>query len=160
MFLVFGWDDGRVGIHEALGSQGWCSKPVTKLYKWRAQGPQTRFFEIHWLPLYPAAVERIWTESKSWLGVRSYSWRQIGAFALAKSLLGRALGLSVRSGPDEVICSEGACRIVGEIAVYWDLRETTDQSWDSVSPADAYEAYLRKVRAVAEYEPEPCGVGA
>lgn len=141
MFLVFMFDDGSAVIHEALRSEGWRSKPLDKLGTWMAKDPQRRHATLRWLPLAPGQAEAVYKASQAWLGRKSYAMRQIAAFAVAESLLGRWLGLSVKSGPGRVICSEGACRLVGEVAPEWDLRETKDQSWDAVSPQSAWRRY-------------------
>lgn len=142
MFLMFHFPDGSMVIHEALVSEGWCAKPGSKLGFWLDRDPERHHAELYWLPLDAEVVEAIYAASVAWIGTRSYAVKQIAAFAIAESLLGRWLGLSVASGPDEVICSEGACRLVGELAPYYDLRRSPDQSWDSVSPQAAYDEYL------------------
>lgn len=143
MFLVFTMSDGSTVIHEALMSQGWCEKPAKKLSDWLQEDPEHHVAELHWLPIDAPVVEAIYAASCAWLGTKSYARRQLLAFALAESVLGRWLGLSIESGASEVICSEGAGRQVGELAPEWDLRRTPDQSWDSVSPQGAYEEYLK-----------------
>lgn len=145
MFLVFYFADGTAVIHEALMSEGWSCKPSQKLADWIARDPDRHVAEIHWLEkLDPELINLIYQCSSGWLGTRSYAYRQIVAFALAESLLGRWLGLSVYSGPDEVICSEGACRLVGELAPEYDLRASPDHPWDAVSPQAAYDRFMIK----------------
>lgn len=148
MFIIFKMSDGSEVIHEALLSEGWCEKP-NKLTMWKKKDPKNHVCAVRWLPIDVPAIEMIYQSSCAWIGTKSYATKQIVAFALAESLLGRWLGLSVESGVDEVICSEGACRLVGEIAPEWDLRKAPDQSWDSVSPQAAYDIW-RKVSAGRE----------
>jgi hypothetical protein len=145
MFIVFKMSDGSDVIHEALMSEGWCEKPCN-LSAWKHKDPRNHVFAVRWLPIDVPAIELIYKASLAWVGTKSYATKQIVAFALAESVLGRWLGLSVESGIGEVICSEGACRLVGEIAPEWDLRRVPDQSWDSVSPQAAYDMW-RKVEA-------------
>lgn len=157
MFLVFRFTDGTAVIHEALMSEGWSEKPATKLADWQARDPARHHAELQWLDLDDAAVLMIYTLSMHWLGTKSYAVKQIAAFAIAESLLGRWLGLSVQSGQDEVICSEGACRLVGEVAPQYDLRAEEYQSWDSVSPQAAYDAFMRLPETVKVTIPMPLG---
>lgn len=144
MFLIFKMSDGTDVIHEALLSEGWSAKDGAKLVSWQKKDPVKHVYAVRWLPIDVPAIELIYAASCAWIGTKSYAAKQIAAFAIAESVIGRWLGLSVTSGPDEVICSEGACRLVGEIAPEWDLRRTPDQSWDSVSPQAAWESNLAK----------------
>lgn len=143
MFLAFRSADGSTVIHEALLSQGWTEKPARKLTDWLEASPRAHQAEIHWLSIPESQVAEIYRRSREWLGTKSYAMRQIAAFALVGSYLGRYLGLSIKSGEEEVICSEGACQLVGEVAFEWDLRERLAQSWDSVSPQAAYDEFMR-----------------
>jgi hypothetical protein len=142
MFLVFSFPDGSAVIHEALMSEGWCAKPAQKLDAWLAKNPQHHHAELRWLAMDEGKASLIYSLSGNWIGTKSYAVKQLIAIGLAESILGRWLGLSVRSGPDEVICSEGACQLVGEVAPQYDLRQDEHQSWDSVSPESAYRKFL------------------
>lgn len=144
-FVVFEFPDGTRVIHEALLSEGWSRKDYAKLDLWLAKDRRRHHAEVHWLPIAPEAVAAMYSRSCGWLGTRSYAVRQIVAFALAESLLGRWLGLSIRSGPEELICSEGACMLIGMAGPAWDLRECREQSWDSVSPQAAYNALIKRL---------------
>lgn len=144
MFLVFYFEDGTAVIHEALLSEGWSCKPSQKLANWIATDPDRHVAEVHWLDIEPAKLGLIYHVSCAWLGTKSYAVKQIVALAVAESALGRWLGLCVYSGRDQVICSEGACCIVGEIEPRYDLRRSPDQPWDSVSPQAAYEVFMVK----------------
>lgn len=148
MFIVFKMSDGTEVIHEALLSEGWVEKPCN-LVAWKKKDPRNHVYAVRWLPIDTPQIEMIYAASRAWAGTKSYATRQIVAFAVAESVIGRWLGLSVYTGSDEVICSEGACRLVGEIAPKWDLRKTPDQSWDSVSPQAAYDMW-RKVASGLE----------
>lgn len=142
--VMFEFPDGSTVIHEALLSDGWCSKGGARLAQWLSRSPR-HYAEVHWLPIAPETVAAIYQRSCGWLGTASYAWKQIIAFAVAESIVGRWLGLSLKSGPEELICSEGACILLGMAGDAWDLRECRDQSWDSVSPQAAYDAFLRKL---------------
>jgi hypothetical protein len=146
MFLIFRFADGSAVIHEALMSEGWCAKPATKLSDWLAKDPENHVAELHWLPIEASQVEQIYMDSCMWIGTKSYARRQLLAFAIAESIVGRWLGLTLTSGSEEVICSEGACQLVGEIAAAWDLRQDRYQSWDSISPQAAYNALIKELK--------------
>jgi hypothetical protein len=141
MFLVFKHADDRTVIHEALMSEGWRQKDGRKLVQWAKRDPKNHRYTVKWLPVDEEHVALVYQASCAWLGAKSYARRQILAFAIAESMLGRWLGLSVYQGPNEVICSEGACRLVGSFCPQWDLRRYPDQSWDSLSPQAAYNAW-------------------
>lgn len=142
MFLVFEFDDGSQVIHEALASEGWREKPAKKLIAWKKKDPERHLYAVHWLPIDPADIAVIYQASRAWLGAKSYAKKQLIAFAIAESILGRWLGLGIAPGPNEVICSEGAARLVGAIVPAWDLRTSPDQPWDSISPQGAYDRYI------------------
>jgi hypothetical protein len=144
MFLVFQFDDGSVWMHEALGSGGWQAHSIRKLHKWADESPKYHRYQIHMLPLPCTTAAAIYSASAALLGKASYAYKQIFAFAAANSVIGRWLGLSVAAGPASVICSEGVCRLVGQACPEFDLRRTSDQSWDSVSPQSAYEEFERR----------------
>lgn len=141
MFLVFRFEDGTAEIHEALTRTGWSKKPAVEFTEWLAADPVHRHGEIHWLPIDSPIVEQIYTESLSWVGNRGYDFRQIAAFAIADSVLGRVFGFHVGSGSDGVFCSEGACQIVGEFSPRWDLRQYPDERWDTIVPQAAYNSF-------------------
>jgi hypothetical protein len=101
---------------------------------------------VRWLPIDPDQVQRIYLNSVSGLGRKSYSVKQIAAFGIAESLLGRWLGLSLKAGPDEVICSEEAARLVYDVCPEWDLRATSESSFDGLNPQRAYENFLALMR--------------
>jgi len=143
MFLVFEFDDGSRVIHEALMSDGWREKPSIKLVNWKKKDPMRHLYTVKWLPIDQKNITLIYQASCAWLGAKSYARRQLLAFAIAESMLGRWLGLGIAPGPNEVICSEGACRLVGSICPAWDLRAYADQPWDSVTPQGAYDRYLK-----------------
>lgn len=145
MFLYFAFPDGSTVVHEALLSGGWTSKPGDRLDAWRKRDLIHHVAQVHWLPIDTPVIETIYRKSCGWLGTRSYAVKQIAAFAVAESMLGRWLGLSIRSGPEELICSEGACMLIGMAGPDWDLRQCPEQSWDSVSPQSAYNAAMRKL---------------
>ncbi len=142
--MVFEFEDGSRLIHEALLSEGWSRKDYGKLNSWLMRNRRLHHAEVHWLPIAPEKVGAMYCLSCGWLGTRSYAVRQILAFALAASLIGRWLGLSIRSGPNEIICSEGAGRVLA-IDPDWDLRECQEQSFDCVSPQSAYDTAMRKL---------------
>lgn len=144
MFLVFHWTEGEARIHEALLSEGWASKPIGKLYHWIDRNPRNHHAALYPLEIDPATVAAIYKRSCGWLGTRSYSCKQIAAFALAESMIGRWLNLSIGTSETEIICSEGACQLVGEADPQWDLRRHKNQTWDSVSPQAAFDEFTRK----------------
>lgn len=146
MFLAYQFEDGRMVIHEALMSEGWTQKEGTKLAEWKKKSPSKHFYTIRWLPIYPDDVEQIYLNSVSGLGRMSYSVKQIAAFGIAESLLGRWLGLSLKAGPNEVICSEEAARLVYGVCPEWDLRATSESSFDGLNPQRAYENFLALMR--------------
>jgi hypothetical protein len=129
--LVFCDGMGPQEIHEALFSEGYCVKPFAKLAGFMSR-PHTRV-EFGWLPHGEASVRTLYDESMSYVGWKSYAADQIVAFMLCRSLLGRALHLTLDDDPTRVICSEAVGRIVFE-ALGLDLRETLTQSFDSLSP--------------------------
>ena len=150
MFLVFRFADGTGEIHEALTKTGWSKKPAVEFAEWLAADPVHRHGEIQWLPIDAPVVEQIYIESLSWVGHRAYDFRQIAAFAIADSVLGRVCGWHVGSGTDGVFCSEGACQIVGERAPEWDLRRYPDYRWDTITPQAAYDAWKWRNDRLAE----------
>jgi hypothetical protein len=139
VFLVFFYEDATsTTIHEALMSDGWTAKPIAKLTAWINRSPDTHLAEIRWLPIAAPEVLAIHAKSVAWLGTKSYARRQIAAFMISNSMIGRWLNLSIGTGSEEVICSEGACQLIGETVPAWDIR-TPGQSWDALSPQDAYD---------------------
>ena len=141
MYLVFGYETGEAEIHEALMSEGWCKKSAGKLHGWLNRAPGQNRACIEWLDVPPETVRQIWEESLGWMGTRSYAWRQIAVLFATHCLLGRALRplcpwlLSVDVGEDEVICSEGAGRLVGTHYPPLDLRQP-GETWAMLSPED------------------------
>jgi hypothetical protein len=146
MFLVFRFGNGSAVIHEALASQGWCAKPAQKLTAWYKRDPRNHKVELCYLPVDADTVERIYKASTLWIGTKSYAIRQLASLATAKSLLGRYLGLALQPGPNEIVCSEGAARIIGCQDPEWDLRDDPEDAWDNVTPESAYNRYLEKIR--------------
>lgn len=144
MFIVFRLSDESVVIHEALGSKGWQSNSIQKLNKWIAESPKTHKAEIYWLPVPADIVQSIFESSSKRLGRTSYAWRQIAAFAIANSMIGRWLGLALANRDKTVVCSEEAARQVGEKCPAWDLRDSPNSAWDSVSPQSAYDELMRR----------------
>lgn len=140
-FLIFWFANGDSIVHEALGGSGWTQKRGDKLNIWVEKSPKKHRYTAFVLPFSEIECAMIWEKSLRWLGTKSYSIKQIGAFAVSNSLLGRWLGLSVRPGPDDVICSEGACRIIAEVRPDLDARPSTDWPWDAVSPEMAYKYF-------------------
>lgn len=146
MFLAFQFADGRSVIHEALMSDGWTQKDGLKLIAWKKKSPKRHLYTVRWLPIAPDYVQQIYLNSCSILGRRSYSVKQIAAFGLAESMIGRWLGLSLKAGPNEVICSEEAARQVYAVCPEWDLRESHEASFDGLNPQRAYENFMRLIR--------------
>ena len=147
MFMVYAFDDQASNcVHEALGSRGWTSSPVRHLAEWHATDPGNCPLAIEWLTLTPETISAIWTESCDWIGTESYAYRQLAFFGLAETIPGRALcaiapGVFERDVDDnEVICSEGCCRIVGERVPYLDLRKA-GEPWAMISPQAAWNRY-------------------
>ncbi len=145
MFLVFRMENGDYVIHEALGSRGWCETPAIEFCRWLNRDKVHHRSSIHWLGLTSEEAENCYLVSKSFLGMVSYAWKQIFFFALANSLLGRSVGLVhwLRSRPG-VICSEMASRIVALNAPRWDLRDNPQQTFDYLSPQNAWVNYQKK----------------
>lgn len=144
MFLLFGFPDGSQVIHEALMSEGWKAKNGQKLVDWKKENPRKHLFAIRWLPIDSPDVERIYANSSAWIGTKSYAMRQLAAFGVEETILGRILGITIESHDDEVFCSEGACQLVGEICPQWDLRRSCAQQWDTISPQFAYDQFARR----------------
>jgi hypothetical protein len=145
MFLMFRFGDGRTVIHEALMSEGWCSKPGDKLDAWRRKDRRNHIAEVHWMPIPAPTVERIYRASCCWVGTKSYAVSQLLAFAAAESLVGRLLGLALGPDPDAIVCSEGAARLIGCFAPEWDLRSAQGEAWDNVTPQAAYDRCMEKL---------------
>ena len=153
MFLVCGFKDEAPVIHEALGSRGWSESPLLKVENWRYDDAINRHYHQEWLNVPKDIVRGIWRESLSWIGTRSYAFQQLATFAMAESLAGRALRRLAPTvfdrdvADDRVICSEGACRLVG---VHWpalDLRADPREQWANISPQAAYDRYrIRRLK--------------
>lgn len=146
MFLAFQFNDGRSVIHEALMSEGWKQQDGAKLTEWKKKNPRKHFYTVRWLPIGPDRVQEIYLNSCDILGRKSYSMKQIAAFGLAESLFGRWMGLSLKAGPDEVICSEEASRQVWRVCPEWDLRSSPEASFDGLSPQRAYDNFMKLMR--------------
>lgn len=160
MFLMFKMSDGTIWIHEALGNQGWCEKNSLKLCAWHDRHPWLHPFETIWLPIGEIDVQKIYTESKSWIGTKSYDFRQVVAFGMSESILFRKRQLFVVSRNDEVFCSEGATECVGKFCPEWDLRIYKELPYCLVTPQGAYDEYRKRIADVQRDIPTgfvPCG---
>jgi len=147
MFLVFEYRSGRRVIHEALLSEGWASKDFEKLIAWRAKGGG-RMADLLPLPIPAQVVSGIYRRSQSWVGQRkSYATRQIIDLAKRYSMVGRyALRRFVLAPmPDTVICSEGACQLVGEAWPPLDIRDWSGEPWDNITPQMAWERLKSRI---------------
>ncbi len=150
---LFDFDRHGGMIHEALNAEGWCCKHARKLDGWLKEDPDRHHATIEWLDIPPEVVAAIWKESTSWIGTRSYAWQQLVIFGLAETVAGRALrrvfphALSCDVAEDRVICSEGACRLVGERWPALDMRRFREP-WAAISPQEAYHRYLSKFKRV------------
>lgn len=151
--LVFADADRRIERHEALMEEGWHIKPWDSLVLFANQhGNHVRVF---WLDDIPALnVGAMWRESCSWEGKLSYDKNHIAGLALINSVFGylflRPIGLTVENNSSKVFCSEGVTRLLCGHTRY-DLRDSPEATYDSVTP---YGAYLRLLRLRL---PEPCG---
>jgi hypothetical protein len=145
MFLMFEFSDKSREIHEALMSEGWQKKDYTRLVDWFRENPDHHRFVVKRLWIHPDTILRIYAESTSWIGTRSYAMRQVIAFGGANTVLGRLLGIDLPAGDDRVYCSEGACELVGEKDPAYDLRTPKFNRWDRISPQAAWETFTEKV---------------
>lgn len=151
MFVLFTDGNGESVIHEALGSSGWCCKPATKLADWLNRDPIQHRACVEWLDIPPETVVEIWRDSSRRLGRQSYAWVQIAVFGMSHTIIGRAirkmfpafLMVDISRG---AVCSENACSVVGEKSLRYDLRKDPGEPWAAISPQDAFDRYVEKVR--------------
>lgn len=141
MGLIFEFADGEKIIHEALLSEGYCEKPAARLLRFEGKTAGNRMI-LAWLPLDAARAQALYEASKDQLGKHSYAVDQIAAFMICKSLIGRLLRLTVSTGEGRVVCSEITARLLAPFG--FDLRDRTDESFDSVVPQEALDQYRLK----------------
>jgi hypothetical protein len=144
-FLAFGMSDDTTVIHEALGNTGWRAKSYADLLAWHKKSPRNHPFEIMWLPITTLNVINIYEDSVKWLGTRSYSFRQVAAFAMAESMVCRKLKIMIVADDSEVMCSEGQTQLVGTRCPEWDLRRRKDLPFCLMTPQGSYDAAKEKL---------------
>ena len=162
MFMVFAFDAIELNcVHQALGSSGWCATTFRDMAKWHADDSVNRSLAIEWLDLPDNVIAPIWSESCSWIGTESYAYRQLFFFGMSETAIGRGLrrlapGLFNRDvSENEVICSEGCSRLVGDRCSAFDLRRDGDP-YAMISPQSAWDRYqsrrARTMSAAADLE--------
>ena len=147
MFMVFAFDELDLNcVHQAT-SDGWSVSTVGALAQWQADDPRNRSMSIEWLDLPAAIMADVYKESCAWIGTESYAYRQLGFIGLSDTLLGRALRHVAPNifnrdvSDDEVICSEGCCRLVGDRWPKLDLRRE-GEPYAMISPQTAWDRYM------------------
>lgn len=141
------WELPVLTVHEALWGEGYTLKPWAKVL--RFAGRPGRAAWATWLPIEARQARAIYASSKVWIqeGKRGYGRGQLLAFALVESLLGRAMGLTLRNDQRRVICSESVAFHLAALGGPWDLRTDARPAFDSLSPQDVLDGVANRCGA-------------
>lgn len=136
------YESGWAECHEALWGWGWTVTPHVLLLQWGSKPGHTLIQR----DLDMTADERdlVIYESRKLVGTESYARRTIFALMVCRSLAGRMIGLLPADMPGQVICSEGAGRIIGTAARRYDLRPQQDYPWAGLTPAGMLAEYDKR----------------
>ena len=152
---------GDMVYYEAHIAGGWRGPyPEMKCRKWVEEKPRERWTRLYWLPCTDAEAQRMLAEAHrrtsgpdEWL----YNPRQ-----LWDMLLHRVIHRPVPDSPNEIVCDEGAIRVVeaGPCEAFTLTRRKlyTGVSIEELTPYDL-ECIMRELTGASEQPEPPAGMG-
>jgi len=141
MFLME--DGSQIGFEGSYGKNGWIQfdfPAKAQHYSGHANAIQGRTIQLIRLPISSAQVEHLFIEAKRMVQLIERYPRKV---TLVWKLLHQRRGWPMLKTSKIVDCSEGVARLLHKIT--WDLRDSDNTSFDSLSPSEVWERIQKDI---------------